>query len=165
MDVQRVRSEQDARELRRELRRQEREHRDGPVRHASDVAAPTGAGTADVVAEGADGIDLDPEEIATAERELGKLYYEIASYLQQAQQLAGPLGDGKGPVARHLRRAFGLRGGEDPGGVQAALRAYLEELAGLRDAISRVGAVHQASDDEAAATMNTQQTQLDQGAS
>lgn len=150
MALEEVGSKREARELLREYRQQAQDGREGPVRHAAEVAGPSGAGAAGVVGEDKDGIELDPAEIAEAQRQLDKLSDDIAQYLQQAVDLDGPLGDGKGPVAAHMRKAFGLRGGAGPGGVQAALQQYLAELARLRDAIARVAATHQASDDTTA---------------
>jgi hypothetical protein len=59
-----------------------------------------------------------------------------------------PLGDGKGPVALNMRRAFGLRGGDVGGGVRTALRSYLRELSLLRDALEQVGKTQQAQDEQ-----------------
>lgn len=122
---------------------------------AAEVSGPTGAGAAGVVGQDADGIALDPAEVAEAERHLSELYAQIAAYRDQAQDLAGPLGDGRGPVAAHMRKAFGLRGGATPGGVQKALAEYVEELTRLREAIAQAGAVHQAADDASSDDMRS----------
>ncbi|MGH3431390.1 MAG: hypothetical protein ACRDQB_00990 [Thermocrispum sp.] len=153
MALEEVSGSREARKLLKEYRKEERAEAHGPMRHASEVAGPSGAGSAGVVGEGTDGIDLDPAEVAEAERRLGELYAEIALYKAQAEDLAGPLGDGRGPVAVHMRKAFGLRGGADIGGVHLALQQYLDELARLREAIAQVGVVHQASDEEAMESM------------
>jgi len=154
MALEEVGSKREARELLKDYRQQERESREGPMRHAAQVAGPSGAGAAGVIGEGKDGIELDPAEVAAAEKRLGELYAEIAGYKAQAEELSGPLGDGGGPVAAHMRRAFGLRGGAGPGSVHAALQEYLAELARLREAIAQVGATHQASDDATAEAMH-----------
>ena len=52
-----------------------------------------------------------------------------------------------------MRRSFGLRGGADAGGVQAALESYLAELASLRQALETVAATHKRNDEEAAASL------------
>jgi hypothetical protein len=52
-----------------------------------------------------------------------------------------------------MRRSFGLRGGADAGGVQAALTSYLAELASLRQALETVATTHARNDDEAAAAL------------
>jgi hypothetical protein len=147
----RVRGVEDAQRLRDELRDDERGR--GSV-DAPEVAAPTGAGAAGVVADGsADRIELDLDEFARAGGELERLRGELVELLRRAEgEVDQPLGDGQGPVARHMRRAFGLRAGE-VGGVRVALRSYLEELDALRDALHRVGATHQAEDAEAERTM------------
>jgi hypothetical protein len=142
----RVRSVEDAKRLRDEL------EDDGPRRHRPpDVAAPTGAGAAGVVAGPADRIELDYAELSEAENRLTALHDELSARLREAGRLEGPFGDGNGPVALHMRRAFGLRGGEE--GVQAALRTYLEELGELREALRAVGATHRAEDEQIAEGM------------
>lgn len=154
MALEEVGSRREARELLKEYRRQERESREGPMRQAAQVAGPSGAGAAGVMGDDKDGIDLDPVEVAAAEKRLSELYAELAAYKTQAGELAEMLRDGRGPVAAHMRRAFGQRGGAGPGGLQAALQEYLTELARLREAIAQVGATHQASDDATAEAMH-----------
>ena len=61
--------------------------------------------------------------------------------------------DGKGPVAHWMRRSFAVRGGAGTGGVQAALRSYLAELATLRQTLDTVVTMHQGNDEEAAAAL------------
>lgn len=153
MALEEISGEREARRLLKEYREQEKATPNTPMRHASEVAGPSGGGSAGVVGEGTDGIALDPAEIAEAEKRLSELYAEIAVYKAQAQDLAGPLGDGAGPVAMHMRRAFGLRGGAGLGGVHLALQQYLDELAVLREAIAQVGVTHQASEDSALESM------------
>lgn len=148
----RVRGDEDAKRLREQLRDEERGR--GSV-EAPDVAAPTGAGAAGVVADaGADRIELDLDEFRQAERDLDELQAELVALLRRAEaEVDQPLGDGQGPVALHMRRAFGLRAGAVGGGVRVALRTYLDELGALREALHRVGATHQAQDEEAERTM------------
>jgi hypothetical protein len=125
---------------------------DGPLEKASQVARPTGEGAAGVVGDDSGGgIELDLDELAEAQHAIDTKYDELSSYLRLAEELSGPLSDGKGPVTGPMRAAFGLRGGEDSGGVQAALRSYLDELDGLRAAIRQVAASHQSQDEQAAA--------------
>jgi hypothetical protein len=159
-DLERVRSRAEARELRDEWRAELREERreDRERLHASDVAAPTGAGAAIIVAEDGDGIDLDLDQLNAATAALDQRYQEIAGYLREAVELDGRLADGSSPVTRPMRRAFGIRGGAEEGGIQAALRAYLEELDAMRVAIRQVGALHQAQDEQAALAMNANRT-------
>ncbi|MFC6088518.1 hypothetical protein Q5530_22615 [Saccharothrix sp. BKS2] len=148
----RVRGVEDAQRLREELKDDERGR--GSV-DAPDVAAPTGAGAAGVVADGAaDRIELDLDEFTRAGGELERLRGELVELLRRAEgEVDQPLGDGQGPVALHMRRAFGLRAGEVGGGVRVALRSYLRELDALREALDRVGKTHQAEDEEAKRTM------------
>jgi hypothetical protein len=146
--VVRVRGVEDARRMREELR----DERHGPEAAAvPSVAPPTGAGAAGVVAEGGDLIEMDLSEFATAEGRLAELHGTLSRLLGLAGgELAQPLGDGKGPVAKHMRRAFGLRAGDVGGGVQVALRSYLDELEVLRDALHQVRRTQQAEDAQAA---------------
>lgn len=154
MALEEVGSRREARELLREYRREAKADR-GPVHYAAEVAGVTGGGAAGVVGEDSDGLELDPGQINEAVKHLDELYALIATYQEEAQDLAGPLGDGRGPVAAHMRQAFGLRGSATPGGVQKALEEYLEDLARLRDAIAAAGAVHRASDEDSASDLQS----------
>ncbi|WP_447003209.1 hypothetical protein ACRAKI_26420 [Saccharothrix isguenensis] len=145
--VVRVRGVEDARRMREELR----DERHGSRAVTPVIAPPTGAGAAGVVAEGGDRIEVDLDEFTRAESRLAELHGTLSELLGRAGgELGQPLGDGRGPVARHMRQAFGLRAGELGGGVQAALRSYLDELDALRDALHRVGATHRAEDEQVA---------------
>ncbi|CAL9396351.1 hypothetical protein SUDANB95_01357 [Actinosynnema sp. ALI-1.44] len=144
--MERVRDEEHARRLLKDLERDKPRHERPP-----EVAAPTGAGSADVVAHRGDRIALDPAELAEALRRLDGLHDEIEARLGESVELERPFGDGRGPVARHMRAAFGLRGGHR--GVQGALRSYLDELGALREALRQVGATHQTQDEAVADTM------------
>ncbi|MEU4442999.1 hypothetical protein AB0K14_27420 [Actinosynnema sp. NPDC050801] len=144
--VVRVRGVEDAKRMREELRDEQRES--GPVAVAV-VPEPTGAGAADVVAEGGDFIELDLASFTTAVSDLERLHGVLTELLARAdREMEQPLGDGKGPVALNMRRAFGLRGGDVGGGVRTALRSYLRELARLRDSLEQVGRTHQAQDEQ-----------------
>lgn len=154
-----VRDRQDAQQMRdaeRELRKQTKhEH----VSRAAEIAAPAGAGSAQIVAAGADRIELDPLVLNTVESELARLHDELTRCLALTQELGGELQDGKSPVTQPMRKAFGLRAGAGPGGVQAALREYLDELAGLREAIRRVRSAHQENDLRTAVAFRAQQAE------
>ncbi|MET1073442.1 MAG: hypothetical protein ABWY11_12415 [Umezawaea sp.] len=148
--VVRVRGVEDAERLREKLREEPAVGMIAPP----GVAAPTGAGTADIVADGGDLIELELGAFTNAVSDLDQLHDVLSELLERAgHEAAQPLGDGKGPVSLNMRRAFGLRGGDVGGGVRAALRSYLEELEGLRGALQQVGATHQAQDEESARTM------------
>lgn len=146
--MQRVRGVEDARRLRDEL------DEDRPRRQAPPpVGAPTGAGATPIAPQDGEHIALDFRELNQAMSDLDELHAALYDDLTRADELAGPFGDGKGPVALHMRRAFGLRGGDLDGGVQSALRSYLRELEVLREALRQVGATHQAEDEAAAERM------------
>lgn len=149
--VVRVRGVEDAKRMRDELREEQR----GSAASATPVVSgPTGAGSAGVVAEGGDRIELDPASFTTAVGELDRLHALLKDLLDRTdREMDQPLGDGKGPVALNMRRAFGLRGGDVGGGVRAALRSYVAELTALREALHQVSATHQAEDEQVARTM------------
>ncbi|MFD2416065.1 hypothetical protein [Amycolatopsis pigmentata] len=147
MDGYRLSDKADAKRLLREM---PKEHT-GRVAKAGQVEAPAGAGSAELVGD-AGRIELDPAEIAEAQAELDRHYDELTALLRQAGELETPLRDGSGPVSGHLRKAFGLRGSADSG-VQAILRDYLDELAGLRDAIRQASQDHQRNEADAADTL------------
>jgi hypothetical protein len=142
----RIEDRGDAQRLLRDLGKQPQTPKH--VATARGVRDPTGAGSAELVGEDDGRIELDPQEIAAADAELGRRYEELSDLLAQAKELEAPLKDGSGPVATHLRQAFGLRGSADTG-VQATLRQYLDELAALREAIRQAGASHQRMDEQA----------------
>ncbi|SFW84463.1 hypothetical protein [Amycolatopsis australiensis] len=145
-----VRDEADARrQLHAEQRREKAERRE-PRERASGVAKPQGAGAAALIADGSDVLALDYAEIDDAKKALDAHYEELAGHLRTARDLNVPLADGKGPVSHWMRRSFGLRGGAEAGGVQAALESYLAELASLRQALDVVAATHRRNDEEAA---------------
>ncbi|WP_033441773.1 hypothetical protein [Saccharothrix sp. NRRL B-16314] len=150
--VVRVRGVEDAKRMREELR--DERHGSGAVTPV--IAPPTGAGAARVVAEGGDRIEVDLDEFTRAESRLAELHGTLSELLGRAGgELGQPLGDGRGPVARHMRQAFGLRAGDQDagdvgGGVQTALRSYLKELERLRDALHQVGVTHRAEDEQVA---------------
>lgn len=144
--VVRVRGVEDARRMREELRDEQRES--GAVL-VPEVAGPTGAGAAGVVAEGGDFIELDLASFAAAVSDLERLHGVLTELLARAdREMDQPLGDGKGPVALNMRRAFGLRGGDVGGGVRLALRSYVRELTLMRDALEQVGKTQRAQDEQ-----------------
>jgi hypothetical protein len=128
---------------------------DNHRKHATDVAAPTGAAPITPTAPLVDGIELDYTELASAQAELARHYDQIVDFLAKARELSMPLADGQTPVTRQMRLAFGLRGDVNSGGVQAALQEYLRELDNLRAALHKVAETHQVQDDDAATAMNS----------
>ncbi|MEU4741904.1 hypothetical protein AB0G02_15770 [Actinosynnema sp. NPDC023658] len=149
--VVRVRGVEDAQRMHEELRAERR----GTVAVALPVVpGPTGAGAAGVVAEGGDRIELDLDSFTSAVSDLDRLHGVLTDLLSRTdREMEQSLGDGKGPVALNMRRAFRLRGDVVGGGVRAALRSYVEELTALREALRQVGATHQAEDEQVARTM------------
>ena len=123
----------------RRLVRQAQRHPEQRYGHVREVAV-VGNTPGQVVADGGR-FELDPAGLAAADAELGRWRDELATLLAESAQLDTPLRDGGGPVAGHLRKAFGLRGSSESG-VQAALRDYLAELDALRSAIRQAGADH-----------------------
>lgn len=143
--VVRVRGVEDARRMREELR----DERHGEAAVTPAVAAPTGAGAAGVVAEGGDRIELDLDSFTRAVSDLDRLHAVLTELLARSdREMDQPLGDGKGPVALNMRKAFGLRGDVVGGGVRAALRSYVKELTELREALHQVGETHRAEDEQ-----------------
>ncbi|MEU4806065.1 hypothetical protein [Actinosynnema sp. NPDC023587] len=145
----RVHGVQDAKRLRDELAHEQRVRPAPPPR----VDAPTTAGATPIVAQDGDRIALDFDELDSALNRLDALHDALWEHLHRSDRLSDDLGDGKGPVALHMRRAFGLRGGGQDGGVQSSLRSYLDELGALRTALRQVGATHRAEDEAAAEAM------------
>ncbi|WP_146174663.1 hypothetical protein [Umezawaea tangerina] len=118
------------------------------------IAPPTGAGTADVIADGGDRIELDLAAFTTAVADLDRLHGVVTDLLgRAARESEQPLGDGKGPVSLNMRHAFGVRSGDVGGGVRSALRSYLAELGALREALQQVSTTHQAEDEHTARAM------------
>ncbi|MDQ2587651.1 hypothetical protein [Saccharothrix yanglingensis] len=148
----RVRGVEDAQRVRGELR----EERDEVVAVRSAPGRPTSADAPRIVAEAGDRIELDFDRLEEARARLDQLQDVLVEQLRQAQDLGEPIGDGKGPVALHMRRAFRERGGAVGGGVQVALKSYLDELVALRDALGQVGATHRAEDAMIAEAMRRQ---------
>lgn len=107
-----------------------------------------------------DGIDVDLDALVLAERELAELHDDLFEQLRAATALSGPLGDGSGPVATHMRKAF-LDRADVEEGVQAALVDYIEELLTVRSAIVQTLAAYQGVDNELAGRLHRQMAQLE----
>ncbi|MEV0679567.1 hypothetical protein AB0I60_23875 [Actinosynnema sp. NPDC050436] len=147
----RVRGIEDAKRLRDGFEREERGRPAPPPR----VDAPGTAGATPIVAQDGDRVALDFDELDSALTRLDELHNTLHEHLRRSDGLSDDLGDGKGPVALHMRRAFGLRGGGQDGGVQSSLQSYLDELGALRAALRQVGSTHRAEDEAAAEAMRT----------
>ncbi|MDQ7808526.1 hypothetical protein Q5425_32730 [Amycolatopsis sp. A133] len=98
-------------------------------------------------------IELHYDGVEDVKRAIDERYDELSRHLETARALDTDLADGKGPVAHWMRRSFAVRGGAEAGGVQAALRSYLAELATLRQTLDTVVTMHQGNDEEAAAAL------------
>ena len=129
-----VRDEADAR---RQLRAEQQREQDELV-----IAGPVTSG-----------FELHYGGVADAKTAIDAHYDELSRHLETARGLDTELADGKGPVAHWMRRSFAVRGGAEPGGVQAALQSYLAELATLRQTLDTVVTMHQGNDEEAAAAL------------
>ncbi|MGW4059262.1 hypothetical protein ACWEGE_13325 [Amycolatopsis sp. NPDC004747] len=104
---------------------------------------------------GTGGIELHYDGVDDVKRAIDERYDELSRHLETARALDTGLADGKGPVAHWMRRSFAVRGGAEAGGVQAALRSYLAELATLRQTLDTVVTMHQGNDEQAAAALPT----------
>ncbi len=135
-----VRNEADAR---RQLRAERQRETDELVIAGPVTSASTGR------------IELHYDGVEDVKRAIDERYDELSRHLETARVLDTDLADGKGPVAHWMRRSFAVRGGAEAGGVQAALRSYLAELATLRQTLDTVVTMHQGNDVEAAAALPT----------
>jgi hypothetical protein len=148
-----VRNEADARRQLRAEHQREKHERHDPREKASGVEQPSGGGAAALAVDGSDVLELDYAEVDAAKKALDERHRELSAHLESARELGAPLADGKGPVSHWMRRSFGVRGGAEAGGVQAALTSYLAELAALRQALDTVATTHSRNDEEAAASL------------
>ncbi|WP_157528575.1 hypothetical protein [Nocardia sp. NRRL S-836] len=137
-----------------EAERLKKSLRDGHV--ATVVGPATTGGLVGIPATGADHIEIDPADFDQAVRHLYRRRDELAGYLADSAALATPLPDGKGPVAVHMRKAFGLRARDVEGGVRAALQSYVAQLDLVIDALENVKKMHVAVDDSTAAAFKAQ---------
>ncbi|GAB3433731.1 hypothetical protein [Actinophytocola sediminis] len=135
------------------------EHRPQAVAYVSPDIRAGAAPTHSAAGTGMDGIAVDVDALVRAERELADLHDDLFAQLREAGTLTGPLGDGAGPVATHLRQAFLDRADLD-GGVQAVLVDYLEELVTVRSAILATLGAYQGVDNDLAARLNRHLAQL-----
>lgn len=144
----RIRNEHDARELR---------HKYHETKSAMVVGGTTSMGGAapdrTITGEGMDGIQVTPEQLIQADKQLAAAQDQLMTHLATAKELAGPIGDGKGPVANTMRSAF-LNRADTDGGVQATLRDYLEELTKVRSAINATLSTYVNVDDSVAQDMS-----------
>lgn len=143
MDGERIRSEQDARDLR------DKYHR--VTAGTSDVTVQVGPrGDHRVSGIGMDGFELTPQEMRQTASDLDHLYGQLEGYLRTAErELTTALPDGTSPVASKMRWVF-LDRADQAHGIPAVLRGYMNELAKIRSAIHATLAAHQQRDEEAA---------------
>ncbi|MFL6119803.1 hypothetical protein [Actinophytocola sp.] len=112
-----------------------------------------------VTGEGMDGIEVDLDALRQAERDLAVLHDDLAAHLTEADDLTGPLGDGKSPVAAPMRLAFQTRAG-DEGGVQTALQQYMAELLAVRVTILKTLASYQSVEQETVSRLRRQAEEI-----
>lgn len=142
-----------------EAKRLAREHRVEQVGHAMPDVRVGDRPVHGVTGTGMDGIDVDLDELRRAEQELAKLHEGLLEHLNEAIDLAGPLGDGTSPVTGPMRRAFRERADLE-GGVQAALFDYIGELMSVRAAILATLDAYDAADEDAFALLDQQAAAL-----
>jgi hypothetical protein len=108
-----------------------------------------------VTGTGMDGMEAQLDALLTTEGRLAGLQNDLMAQLHDAEKLTDELKDGSGPIAVKMRRTF-LQLADNDGGVQAALRGYINELFGVRLAI--VGTLHsyRRVDEEAVNVLNRQ---------
>lgn len=95
-----------------------------------------------VTGQGMDGVEVSPDDLRAADQQLAMAQDELRSHMDAARGLHGPLGDGSGPVARHMRTAFLDRASAD-NGVLSALQNYYDELTNVRMAIGQTLATYE----------------------
>lgn len=108
-----------------------------------------------VAGTGMDGIEVELDALASTERNLAGLHDQLMEQMRSATVLTDKLQDGSGPVAVRMREAF-LRRADVDGGVQKALREYMEELFDVRVVILQTLAGYQRVDDEATDLLSRQ---------
>jgi hypothetical protein len=87
-----------------------------------------------VAGTGMNGMEAQLDKLADTERQLAGLHFELEAQLRAATRLTDELNDGSGPIAVKMRKSF-VRAADGDGGVQKALREYMLELIGVRQAI------------------------------
>jgi hypothetical protein len=108
---------------------------------------------------GMDGIEVTPEELIQADKDLYAAQLELADHQRRAANLHGPLGDGHGPVAKTMASSFLDRASLDGGGVQSALQNYIDELQNVRNAISQTLTTYESVDSGVAEYLARQNTE------
>ncbi|MFD5826086.1 hypothetical protein [Lentzea sp. NPDC060358] len=118
-----------------------------------EVVGPvTGTGLVGIPTTSADSIAIDPGDFDQAIGLLRRRRDELAGHLADSAVLATPLTDGTGPVALHMRKAFGLRARDTEGGVRASLTSYVQQLDLVIQALETVKKTHVDVDESTAAT-------------
>lgn len=143
-----------------EAKRLQREYRPQAEAHFLPDVAAGPRPVHGVAGVGMDGIEADLDQLRQAERDLSQLHDGLVQHLKDATDLAGPLGDGTGPVTGPMRKAFRDRASME-NGVQAALLDYLEELIAVRVTILDTLATYDGVDNEAANRLQRQVAYLD----
>ena len=68
---------------------------------------------------GMDGIEVTPEDLVQADKDLNAAQLELDELISRAGDLHGPLGDGHGPVAKNMAATFLDRASAQSGEGQA----------------------------------------------
>lgn len=122
------------------------------VRPNDEVGAAPAHG---VAGTGMNGIEVQLDALAQAQRELGVLQDKLLGQLDAARGLTDELRDGGGPIAAKMRRTF-LQLADAEGGVQTTLTEYMAELFDMRIVMLQTLASYQRVDDDAVAELNRQ---------
>ncbi|TDQ05491.1 hypothetical protein [Labedaea rhizosphaerae] len=108
---------------------------------------------------GMDGIEVTPEDLIQADKDLAAAQAELLDHIERAKQLHGPLGDGHGPVAKNMAATFLDRAGAQSGGVKAALWNYHNELGNVRAAIAQTLSTYESVDSGVAEYLSRQSSE------
>jgi hypothetical protein len=108
---------------------------------------------------GMDGVDVDLDLLARAEKQLGDLHDDLTAQLTEAGRLLEPMQDGTGPVTRSMRRRFNRLADAD--GLQGALWDYRQELINVRLAILATLSSYRRVDADAAERLRRQVAEID----
>jgi hypothetical protein len=137
------------------------EYREQDIAYLVPEVGALAAGQHGVTGVGMDGIQADFGALRQAERDLAALHDDLVSHLNEATELAGPLGDGSSPVTGPMRAAFRTRA-DNEGGVQTTLQQYLTELISVRVAILKTLATYEGVEQDAVSQLQRQLLQLEE---
>jgi hypothetical protein len=128
-----------------------------------NVAANDGVGPRPIhglAGTGMDGVEVDLDLLARAEKQLGDLHDDLTAQLTEAGRLLEPMSDGTGPVTRPMRRRFNRLADAD--GLLGALWDYRQELINVRMAILATLSSYRRVDSDAADRLRRQVAEIDE---